>query len=767
MTGQITPSGEPFGAADAVHAPPLRLTVLGPIDLLGPGGSLRAVLAQPKRFALLVHLALASGRGYVRRDTILGLFWPEHDQTRARTALRQALRFLRVALGEDAFDRRGDDEIAVRPASMSCDVTAFEDAIRAGRVEDALDIYRGDFLAGFFVGGGGAELDQWLDDERARLRQLAMKAAGTLAARAEKVGDMENAARWARRAVAIVPHDEGVQRTLIRLLDASGDQVGALYAYDVFARRLEREMEAKPARETQALAAAIRGRRGVSGTGSGAASATKPETPSARSGLVGSASLAVAGAGVSAGALSIAVLPFSYTGPEDEGHLGDALGDEIRDALRAVDGLAVASRLESAAFAADRLDPSARADRLHVRMVLSGAVDVTRETLVLSARLTDTADGREIWRDQFVRENVDLFAVQDRLVRAVVGALRISLAAGDAQRLVRRPTADLAAYNLYLRGRYHWRRRPRETRKGLEFFERAIARDPLFALAHAGVADVYNTLGSWEAADLPSWEAFPRAHAAAMKALEIDPALAEAHTPLAYANMHYRWDWNAAGREFRHALALDPSYSHAHHWHSHYLMAQGRVIESLDASQRALELDPLDVIINVHLAWHYWLARENDATVEQSARTAELEPNDPWPAFFAGMAEAARGDAGAAVAQHRLAVARCEGSPVMHAALGYSLAVAGEGHEAERILRALRGAGADKAVSSYEIAVIHGAIGRVDQAFDWLDRAYEERSAWLAYLAVDPRLDDLRRDERFSGLLRAVALDRGLQTSHD
>jgi serine/threonine-protein kinase len=301
-------------------------------------------------------------------------------------------------------------------------------------------------------------------------------------------------------------------------------------------------------------------------------------------------------------------------------------------------------------------------------------------------------------------------------------------------------------------------RRPRETHKGLEYFERAIARDPLFALAHAGVADAYNTLGSWEAAEMPSWEAFPRAHAAAMQALALDPTLAEAHTALGYANIHYLWRWDEAKQEFDRALALNPSYSHAHHWHSHYLLARGCAPESLEASRRALEVDPLDLIINVHMAWHSWFAREYHEAVEQSARAAELDPTNQWSPFFAGMGYAAAGNTAAAIDQHRLALARSNESPVMLGALGYSLAAAGERADAERILRTLHGVAESRSVSSYEIAIIHGTLGDRDAMFDWLDRAYEERSAWLAYLAVDPRLDGVRDDDRFRTLLRAVRL---------
>jgi tetratricopeptide (TPR) repeat protein len=245
-----------------------------------------------------------------------------------------------------------------------------------------------------------------------------------------------------------------------------------------------------------------------------------------------------------------------------------------------------------------------------------------------------------------------------------------------------------------------------------------------------------------------------------MKALEIDPTLAEAHTPLAYAETHYRWRWAEAEHGFHRAIALDPSYVHAHHWHSHLLMAQGRVGESLVASRRALELDPLDLIINVHLAWHFWLAREYDEAIEQSARTADIEERNPWSHFFAGLAHGAKGEFAKAIARHRESVPLSGDSTVMRAALGWSYAAAGERGQANDVLRDLKAIADTKPVSAYEIALIHGALGETDEAFEWLERAYEQRSAWLAYLAVDPRLDGIRADERFTALLRGVGLRR-------
>jgi serine/threonine-protein kinase len=242
--------------------------------------------------------------------------------------------------------------------------------------------------------------------------------------------------------------------------------------------------------------------------------------------------------------------------------------------------------------------------------------------------------------------------------------------------------------------------------------------------------------------------------------LECDPRLAEAHTALGYANTHYLWDWEAAERQFRHALALKPHYGHAHHWLSHLLIAHGRVDESLLASRQAIECDPLDVVFNVHLAWHFWLARNYDQVLEQSARTAELDPNEQWVPMFSGFAHIELGDAGAAIDAHRLALQRSNSSPVMFGALGYSYAAGGEPKLARGILKRLETLGADGGMYGYEMGIIHGALGNFDLAFDHLRRAQRQHSSWLAYIGVDPRVDRLRGDPRFQEILRSIGLDR-------
>ncbi len=237
----------------------IHLHLLGPLELADDAGrDVRPVLTQPKRLAVLAFLAARPGGEYVRRDTLLGVFWPEQSQEAARRSLRQALHMLRTHLGADAVVSRGDDEVAADSAAIECDVARFLAAVREGHGAEALEWYRGDLLAGFYLGGGSAEFEHWLEEQRPRLRDLAAGAATALARAAERAGDTSAAAGWARRALAVGPDDEAALRRLLELLERSGDHAGALRAYETFARRLARELGHGPARETQAVVARLR-----------------------------------------------------------------------------------------------------------------------------------------------------------------------------------------------------------------------------------------------------------------------------------------------------------------------------------------------------------------------------------------------------------------------------------------------------------------------------------------------------------------------------
>src|SRR5256886_1849566 len=239
----------------------IELRLLGRLSLTSAAGrDVRALLGQPRRLALLAYLAAATPPGFHRRDSLLALFWPELDQEHARAALRQALHVVRDGLGADAVASRGDEEIGLDFAQVSCDVAAFERALGGGRLEEALDLYRGALLEGFFI-SDAPEFERWLETERGRLQQAAAGGARALAERSESVNDLTRAVRWTRRSIELAPSDEGLVRRLIALLDRQGDRAGALEAYEAFARRVAAEYDAEPAAETRALVAAVRARR--------------------------------------------------------------------------------------------------------------------------------------------------------------------------------------------------------------------------------------------------------------------------------------------------------------------------------------------------------------------------------------------------------------------------------------------------------------------------------------------------------------------------
>jgi serine/threonine-protein kinase len=715
-----------------------QLRSLGAIDLRGGDGEeVRSVLAQPKRFALLTYLTVERDHGYARRDALATLLWPDLDDAHARGSLRQSVRFLRKTLGPGAIESCGEESLEVPEAAVSCDAAAFERACASRDPAAALELYRGSFLDGFVLPGNAPAFEHWLQAKRTDLRELAIRAASTLAQREEAIGDSAAAIGYARRVVSLAPYDEAAERRLIALLNRTGNRAAALEEYEAFERRLAEEYDVEPSSETRALMRSVR-------ASAPAPSGRAPEadTTAAHGRL-----------DVTPSFDSVAVLAFRDAQREGgSDYFTEGITDELIAALSKVAGLRVASRSASIAAPAQGADGRAIGERLKVDAVVEGTVWRSANRLRIGARLTSIADGLVLWAQTYDRDTSEVFAVQDHIAQEVARILRPHERPG---RVVGR-TNDVEAYKLYLRGRHHFSKRPRETYKGLDYFQQAIARDPHFSLAHAGVADAYNTLGSWEAGVLPASDAAPKARAAAESALAIDPGLAEAHTALAYASTHFLWRWDDAERGFRRAIALNEHYIEAHHWFSHLLMARGRTAESLAESEHALALDPVSVVMNFHLAWHYWLARDYDACIEQCHKTLELDPHDQWPPFFLGVAYGHKGLFGAAISEHRKALARSNGSPVMLGALGYAYVIAGEHAAALEVLRQLEQLSTQRHVSAYEIGVIHAARGDADLAFRWLERALVERSAWLAYLNVEPRLDVLRGDPRFASLRERV-----------
>jgi TolB-like protein/Tfp pilus assembly protein PilF/class 3 adenylate cyclase len=452
---------------------------------------------------------------------------------------------------------------------------------------------------------------------------------------------------------------------------------------------------------------------------------------------------------------SIAVLPFvDLSQAHDQEYFCDGISEEILDALAKVEGLRVVARTSSFSFKGKNRDISEIGQKLNVQNVLEGSLRREGSRIRVSAQLVNARDGFHLWSDTFERELQGVFAVQDEIAHAIVDALKVKLAV--AVPAGAQPNTE--SHDLYLKGRFYWNKRTIDAlKKSIDYFNQAIEKDPNYALAYTGLADCYTSLGfDFDAGLLPSREAIPKAKAAALKALEIDDGLAEAHTSLAFIKLNYEWDWSGAEREFKRAIELKPNHDNAHHWYSHYLTAMGRTQESLAESKRALELDPVGLVINVHLGWHYFYARQYDQAIEQLQKTIEMDPNRGFTHWYLGMALEQQGQYPRAIAELQKGKELLAGNVGVEADLGHAYAVSGNREAAHRMMNQLKELSTRRYVSSYHIALIYAGLGEKDQAFQWLEKAYAERSDLLVYLKVEPRLDSLRSDARFEALVQKV-----------
>jgi serine/threonine-protein kinase len=455
---------------------------------------------------------------------------------------------------------------------------------------------------------------------------------------------------------------------------------------------------------------------------------------------------------------SIAVLPFANLSPDpDNAYFADGMTDELINALAKVRGLHVVSRTSVFAFKGQQQDVRAIGGRLGVRAVLEGSVRRAGSRLRLSAQLIDVADGYLLWSETFDRDATDVFAIQDEISRAIAAELKVTLFGAQQTTLVKPPTEDLEAYTLYLKGRQFWNRRSeQDLRRGLECFEQAIARDPGYALAYAGAADSFAILGFY--CLLPPTEAFPRARAAAHRGLAIDLGLAEAHPALAYVAMYHDWDWSAAEREFRTAIALNPGYATAHQWYGNFLSVMGRADESLAEFSHAIALDPLSPLKLAALGWSYYFIRSYERAIAECRRALQLDGELVVAHCWLGQSLEAKGDSQGAVAAFEEGARQSNRSPWTLGFLGHGYVGVGRHSDARRVLEELLALRATRYVSGYDIALVHVGLGDADAALTWLEQAETDRAHQLAFLKVEPRLDPLRDSPRFLALLARMNL---------
>ncbi|HSE65194.1 MAG TPA: protein kinase [Thermoanaerobaculia bacterium] len=455
---------------------------------------------------------------------------------------------------------------------------------------------------------------------------------------------------------------------------------------------------------------------------------------------------------------SLAILPFINPAADPEmDYLSEGITESLINGLSQLRKLRVMARSTMFRYRGDA-DPQQVGRELGVGTVLSGRVASRPGVLSISAELVDASNGWRLWGARYDRPPADLLAVQEEIAREITSNLKLTLEPEQKKRLARRYEANREAYPLYLKGRYHWNKGTvAGFQKAMELFHEAIEKDPAYALAWAGVSDCYAMLGMDRYAALPPREAYPKAKAAARKALEIDDTLAEGHTSLAYALL-ISWEFAAAEEEFRRAIQLNPGYAQAHHFYGFLLSARGRDDESLAQFRQALEADPLSLIINADYGWAFYCAHRYPEAVEQLQKTIDMDARFPQSYLWLGLAHQASGQFERSIAAFDEGVRLTNGNPTFVAGRGVTLVAAGRRSEAEAILADFEERAKTQYVPMASMVQMNIALGHIDRAFEWLEKAADYRASFMLPIRVYPFFDPIRSDPRFSRLLETHGL---------
>lgn len=592
-----------------------RLALLGRVELRDAArAECRPVLKRRKLLALLVYLAVARPRGFHRRDRLIGVFWPDLNQTRARNALRQAVHHLRGALGPEVLSTRGDDELSINPDMLSCDMVDFNELLDSAHAAEALDLVRGELLPGFHL-PETPEFERWLEEERGSLRLRAAAAARGLAL--EQGENLVGATHWARRALQLAPYDEQVMRQLLGALDRAGDRAGAVEEYERFARRLELELSVEPAPETQALMSAIRTRvENTSGDQPRLASPPGEAEPQAqptlharrrvhagRRALLGATAVTAAAllwalwprnARVSATVLnggrpSLVVLPFEdLSAGSGQVYFASGLTIELIGEFARVRQLRVISAPSAMRFRRTLLSPGPIADSLHVSYLLESSVDRGDDRIRVNARLIRARPEALVWSNTYEGEAPGMFAMLRDLAQGALRALAIE--SGSSPGAARPPARQVSAnvYDAYLMGLHD--ASGSDVDQAIHQFERAIALDSTFAPALAALARAYDRQLYFD--QQPQDDAGHKAEVAARTALALDESLIDAHVALGNV-LALAGHWPDAEGEFQRAIELGPGDSGARRAYAWYLCLVGRYDAAVAQVREARRLDPL------------------------------------------------------------------------------------------------------------------------------------------------------------------------------
>jgi TolB-like protein/DNA-binding winged helix-turn-helix (wHTH) protein/Tfp pilus assembly protein PilF len=457
---------------------------------------------------------------------------------------------------------------------------------------------------------------------------------------------------------------------------------------------------------------------------------------------------------------SIAVLPMeNLSGDSNQDYFADGMTDELIASLARISSLRVISRTTAMEYKGTHESLEKIAHDLHVDAVVEGTVLRSGDRVRITAELVQVSTDRHLWADTYESPLGDILALQNQVAAAIVSQIRIKLTPQDKESLATTRPINAGAFEDYLKGRYYWGKRSEGALdKAIHYFQSATEKDSNYALAYAGLADCYGILGAAIVGTIPTSEVAPKAEAAAKRAVELDPTLAETQTALATVQFNDDWNWKAAETGFRHAIQLNPSYATAHQRYSLYLIAMGRTEESLVEMNRARSLDPLSLSVNFSLGWRLYMARQYDQAISQLLNTLEMDPTYLLAHIVLGQCYEQEGKYSEAITELQKAASLSPDSPPVLAALGHAYAAAGKRAEALQMLDKLKSLSARRYVSPFYLALLYIGLGDREQAVAWLDRGYDDRSNNMIFLNVVPQFDSLRSERRFQDLRHRIGL---------
>jgi TolB-like protein/DNA-binding winged helix-turn-helix (wHTH) protein/Tfp pilus assembly protein PilF len=458
------------------------------------------------------------------------------------------------------------------------------------------------------------------------------------------------------------------------------------------------------------------------------------------------------------GIRSLVVLPLdNLSGEASQDYFADGMTDELITDLAQISALRVISRTSAMVYKGARKPLPQIARELNVDAVVEGTVLRSGDQVRITAQLIQAADDKHLWAESYEGNLRDTLALQNKVAGAIAEQIRINLNPHEQAALKKTKVVNPEAYESYLKGRYFWNKRTAASLKvALAYFNQAIEEDPKYAQAYSGLADTYALLGDWQYAVMTPKEALPKAKAAALKALELDDGLSEAHNSLAFCLEGFDWDFESAGKEFRRAIELNPGYATAHHWYAWHLSLVGRNSEAIAEMRKAENLDPLSLIINADLAELLLIAHLSDESIQLSNKTIEMDPNFALAHNQLAQAYLAKHMFGEAIAEIQKAIQLSGGSPTCTANLARAYAASGKTAAAVGLLNDLKKRSASGDPHSAEIAMIYAALGNNDQAMIWLEKSYDER--FNPGVLLRPGFDQLRSDSRFQDLVRRIGL---------